>query len=132
MPSITRYFQLVTRGSTADQFCNREMLAGTDPFESFSLMVDRWVRERLSIHMSMPAGSRSVELRLSLPGQSGYQYPLEFDVIVDGQQDFRSRTKTVAPEGATTIDIVWLIPDGIALISHLKEFAQTSNHGFAL
>jgi hypothetical protein len=54
---------------------------------SFSgLMADRWVRDHLSIQLPMPAGSRGVEIRLSLPGQAGYQYPLEFDVHVNGQQ----------------------------------------------
>jgi len=53
---------------------------------SFSgLMADRWVRENLSIQLPMPVGSRNLELRLLLPGQNGYQYPLEFDVIVNGQ-----------------------------------------------
>jgi hypothetical protein len=53
---------------------------------SFSgLMADRWVRENLSIQLPVPGGSRTVEIRLSLPG-GGYQYPLDLDVLVNSQQ----------------------------------------------
>lgn len=40
-PADRRYFRLVTRGSTAQLFCNREVLAGGDPFESFSQIFNR-------------------------------------------------------------------------------------------
>ncbi len=40
-PADRRYFRLVTRGSTAQLFCNRELLAGGDPFESFSQIFNR-------------------------------------------------------------------------------------------
>jgi len=40
-PPDRRYFRLVTRGSTADQFCNRDIVAGTNPFESFSQIFNR-------------------------------------------------------------------------------------------
>jgi len=54
---------------------------------SFSgLMADRWVPEALSIRLPYLAESRSVEVQLSLPGESGYQYPLEFDVQINGQR----------------------------------------------
>ncbi len=82
------------------------------------LMADQWVRQSLSIALPMPLDSRSAEVSLSLPGVPGYQYPLEFEVKINGQP-FPARAvkpgtftatfpveKTAAKESVTEIQIV--------------------------